>query len=63
MAKTITLHNTPQFYVEYTKNWLATTKTISPAERAIIEDIATLIEIAVDHLTPTSVPAEPENQS
>lgn len=61
MPKTITLHNTPRFYVEYTKNWLATTKTISPAERAIIEDIATLIEIAVDHLTPE--PAEPAKQS
>ena len=58
MPKTITLHNTPQFYVEYTKNWLAKAKDINPAERLIIEDIATLIEVAVDHLTPQPIQEE-----
>jgi len=62
-SKTITLHNTPQFYVEYMKNWLATTKTVSPAERLIIQDIATLVEIAVGHLKAQPEPAEPETTS
>lgn len=59
MAKQITLHNTPQFYVEYTRNWLAKTPTENQVERLIVEDIATLIEIAAEHLTPQ--PAELAN--
>lgn len=59
MAKQITLHNTPQFYVEYTKNWLAKTPTENKVERLIVEDIATLIEVAAEHLTPQ--PAELAN--
>ena len=63
MPKTITLHNTPQFYMEYMKNWLATTKTISPAEKMIIQDLATLVEIGADHLKAQPEPAEPGTQS
>ena len=33
-------------------------KDINPAERLIIEDIATLIEVAVDHLTPQPIQEE-----
>lgn len=61
--KTITLHNTPQFYVEYMKNWLATTKTVSPAEKMIIQDLTTLVEIGADHLKAQPEPAEPETTS
>lgn len=55
------MHNTPSFYVEYTKNWLATQKDLNPAERMIIEDITTLVKIAADHLEPE--PADPVNKS
>lgn len=55
----IKLSNTPRFYLEYTKNWLAheqKKKNPNPAELAIIADIATLIEIAVGVMEP--VPTE-----
>lgn len=59
MAKTITFHNTPTFYLEYTKNWLAHQRKAkaNPAEIAIVEDIHKLVEIAVSQLQPG--PAEP----
>lgn len=62
MAKekeTIHLHNTPTFYFEYMKNWLAHKKkeNANPAEIAIVEDITTMVGIAVDVMNP--VPAEP----
>lgn len=55
----ITFHNTPRFYLEYTKNWLAHQRKekANPAEIAIVEDIQKLVEIAVGVLDP--VPAEP----
>lgn len=58
--KPIRFHNTPAFYREYTKNWLAKQKSAkaNPAEIAIVEDIATLVEIAVNVLEP--VPTESE---
>lgn len=60
--ETITFHNTPTFYLEYTKNWLAhkQKEKANPAELAIVEDINKLVEIAVGVLTPT--PAQPENK-
>lgn len=58
---TIELHNTPQFYAEYTKNWLAHKRKegANPAELAIVEDLYKLVEIAVGVLDP--VQAEPGN--
>lgn len=59
----ISLHNTPQFYLQYVKNWLAHEKkkpTANPAEIAIVTDLATLVEIAVGVLEPE--PAEPETK-
>ena len=57
--KTISFHNTPSFYLEYTKNWLAHRRKekANPAELAIVEDLHKLVEIAVGVLDP--VQAEP----
>jgi len=60
--KPIIFHNTPAFYLEYTRNWLEkkrNTKGENPAELAIVEDIHKLVEIAVGVLDP--VPAEQVN--
>lgn len=61
MPKTISLHNTPQFYLEYVRNWVvkARKEKANPVEVAIVEDIAKLIEIAVESLEPN--PAAPGN--
>lgn len=55
--KTISFHNTPTFYLEYTKNWLAHQRKAkaNQAELAIVEDLHKLVEIAVGVLDP--VPA------
>ena len=60
--KTISFHNTPSLYIEYTKNWLAHRRKekANPAELAIVEDLHKLVEIAVGVLDP--VPAEPETE-
>lgn len=60
--KTISFHNTPSFYLEYTKNWLAhrCKEKANPAELAIVEDLHKLVEIAVGVLDP--VPAAPETE-
>lgn len=57
----LSFHNTPAFYVEYMKNWLAHQRKekANPAELAIVEDLKQLVEIAVGVLDP--VPAAPEN--
>ena len=54
MGKTVTFHNTPGFYLEYTKNWLAHQRKekANPAEVAIVEDLCQLVEIAVSVLQP-----------
>ena len=59
--KTITFHNTPTFYLEYTKNWLAHQRKAkaNPAEIAIVEDIHKLVEIAVGVLEPIPTKTEP----
>ena len=56
---TLTFYNTPTFYLEYTKNWLAQKKAqkVNPAEIAVVSDICKLVEIAVGVLEP--VQAEP----
>ena len=60
--KTVTFYNTPSFYLEYTKNWLAHQRKAkaNPAELAIVEDLHKLVEIAVGVLDP--VPAAPETE-
>ena len=60
--KTVTFYNTPSFYLEYTKNWLAQKKAqkVNPAEIAVVSDICKLVEIAVGVLDP--VPAAPETE-
>lgn len=60
--QTISFHNTPGFYLEYTKNWLAHQRKAkaNPAELAIVEDIHQLVKIAVGVLEP--VPAAPETK-
>ena len=60
--QTITFYNTPTFYLEYTKNWLAQKKAqkVNPAEIAVVSDICKLVEIAVGVLNP--VPEEPETE-
>lgn len=57
--QTISFHNTPSFYLEYTKNWLAQKRKekAREAELAIVEDIYKLVKVAVGVLAP--VPAEP----
>ena len=59
--KTITFHNTPTFYLEYTNNWLAHQRKAkaNPAEIAIVEDIHKLVEIAVGVLEPIPTKTEP----
>lgn len=59
--RTISFHNTPSFYLEYTKNWLAQQKKqkANLAEIAIVEDLQKLVEIAVEVLSP--VPTESGN--
>lgn len=54
----IKLHNTPQFYIQYIKNWLAKEEKDNAPEvqRAIIEDILTLVTVAAEHLTPEGNP-------
>ena len=60
--QTISFHNTPSFYLEYTKNWLAQKKAqkVNPAEIAVVSDICKLVEIAVGVLEP--VPAAPATE-
>lgn len=60
--QTILLHNTPSFYLEFTKNWLAHKRKAkdNPAELAIVEDLHKLVEIAVSALDP--VPAAPATE-
>lgn len=61
--QTVSFHNTPSFYLEYTKNWLAHGRKskAKPAELAIVEDLCKLVEIAVGVLDP--VPTESENKT
>ena len=55
MEKPIELHNTPQFYVEYMKGWVARKKKDgkNPAELVIVQDICTLVEVAASTMKPT----------
>lgn len=63
MNPRIELHNTPKFYLEYVKNWLTHERkkpNANKIEIAIVQDLATLVEIAVNVLEPE--PAEPVNK-
>lgn len=64
MPKTITFHNTPGFYLEYTKNWLAHQRKekANPAEVAIVEDLCQLVEIAVSVLQPQPTESANDNK-
>lgn len=56
MSKTITLHNTPEFYLGYMRNWLLHAekdKKKSPAELLIVRDLATLVELGAGVLAPS----------
>lgn len=62
MPKTLEFHNTPHLVREYVNNWLTHArkdKKKTPAELAVLEDILTLIDVALTVLEP--VPAEPAN--
>ena len=53
--KTVALHFTPGYVLEYVKNLSAHSgkdKRNGPAERAMMEDIVTLIQIAVSVMQP-----------
>ena len=58
--KTLTFHNVPTFYREFTKNWIVKAKKEkkNPAEIAVIEDIHTLIEVALEVLEPAPTESE-----
>ena len=51
MAQVI-LRNTPEWYAEYIEGWIKEKKEISPAERVIMEDILTLVNVARSVLEP-----------
>lgn len=62
MPKTINFHNTPALTREYVNNWLTHAKKDKkavPAQLAVLEDVLTLIDVAMTVLEP--VPAEPDN--
>lgn len=61
MPKTIEFNNTPEFTREYVNNWLTHArkdKKDTPAQLAVLEDVLTLIDVALSVLAPG--PAEPE---
>lgn len=61
MKKTIELHNTPALVREYVKNWLEHSRKdakIPAAQVAVIEDVVTLIDVAIQFLEP-----EPTNKN
>lgn len=62
MPKTIQFHNTPALTREYVNNWLTHAKKdkkTAPVQLAVLEDVLTLIDVAMTVLEP--VPAEPAN--
>lgn len=62
MPKTIEFRNTPGLTREYVNNWLihARKDKAAPAQIAVLEDILTLIDVALTVLQPE--PADPENK-
>lgn len=62
MPKTIEFRNTPGLTREYVNNWLihARKDKAAPAQIAVLEDILTLIDVALTVLQPE--PAAPENK-
>lgn len=62
MAQRIEFHNTPGLVREYVKNWLLHAKKdkqTQPAQLAMLEDIAKLIDVAMTVLEP--MPTESAN--
>lgn len=62
MPKTIEFRNTPGLTREYVNNWLihARKDKAAPAQIAVLEDILTLIDVALTVLQPE--PEAPENK-
>lgn len=61
--KVIQFHNTPRLVREYVNNWLthARKEKKSPAELAVLEDVLTMLDVALEFLEPG--PAEQKDKS
>lgn len=60
---TIVMHYTPDVVLNYTRKWAASIKKSdqhSDAEKAMAEDIATMVAIASKNMTRIAVPTESE---
>lgn len=60
MNKTIEFHNTPRLTREYVSNWLthARKEKRQAAEIAVLEDILTMLDVALSVLTPEATPTK-----
>ena len=65
MPKTIEFRNTPVLTREYVNNWLihARKDKAAPAQIAVLEDILTLIDVALTVLQPEPAATENKKQS
>lgn len=65
MPKTIEFRNTPGLTREYVNNWLihARKDKAAPAHIAVLEDILTLIDVALTVLQPEPAATENKKQS
>lgn len=65
MPKTIEFRNTPGLIREYVNNWLihARKDKAAPAQIAVLEDILTLIDVALTVLQPEPAATENKKQS
>lgn len=65
MPKTIEFRNTPGLTREYVNNWLihARKDKAAPAQIAVLEDILTLIDVALTVLQPEPAATENKKQS
>lgn len=65
MPKTIEFHNTPDMTRAFVNNWLthARKQKRPAAELAILEDVLTMIDVAMTVLVPGPTDQEKENQS
>lgn len=54
--KTITMSYTPDYVLEYFRNWALKQKDAPPAEAAMFRDITTMLEIARDNMSLIEAP-------
>ena len=54
--KTISMSYTPDYVLEYFRNWALKQKNAPPAEAAMFKDITTMLEIARDNMQPIEAP-------